>query len=94
MRRARTRLMDILPVLLSSAMNVILFVSLAAALIKVFQIAADVKELKDGMQELRRNAIPPVTPEPAGPLSPEALVRAVHAQSYDALDANIYPPQS
>jgi hypothetical protein len=85
---------DIVPMLLSSGMTVILFVSVAAALVKIFQIAADVKELKEGMLELRRNSIRPVMPEPVGPLSPEALVRAVHAQSYESLDASAYPPQS
>jgi hypothetical protein len=86
MKLARIRLVDILPMLLSSAMTIILFVSVAAGLTKVFQIASDVKELKDGMQEIRRNTARPVMPQPAGPLSPEALVRAVHAQSYESLD--------
>jgi hypothetical protein len=85
--------------LLSSAMTIILFVCVAAGLMKVFQIASDVKELKEGMQELKRNThaldyLGPMPPAPAGPLSPEALVRAVHAQSYDSVDANLYPPQS
>jgi hypothetical protein len=86
--------------LLSSAMTIILFLSVAAGLMKVFQIASDVKELKDGMQEIKRNTQalgylrPAMPPAPAGPLSPEALVRAVHAQSYESVDANLYPPQS
>ena len=91
--------MEVLPMLLSSAMTILLFASVAAGLIKVFQISADVRELKDIIHEMKRNnlglgAVRPAQQLPTAPLSPEALVRAVHAQSYESLEENVYPPQS
>ena len=77
--------MDFLPAFISSVTSMILFGCLAAGLFKLFQIAGDLRELKDVLQDIKRNtqdlglAHPPSSP--SEPLSPEALVRAVHAQS-------------
>ncbi len=93
--------MDLLPALLGSATTLILFFCVIAGVIKIFQISTDVRELKDVLQDIRRNTqdlgvARPASPE-AGPLSPEALVRAVHAQSdIDSLtvDPSVLPPRS
>jgi hypothetical protein len=77
---------DFVPVLLSSAISVVLFLLLVAGVVKVFQIATDLRELKDVLQDIKRNlqdtkqSLPTA---PAGPLSPQELVRAIHAQSYE-----------
>jgi hypothetical protein len=91
---------DILPALLGSATTLVLFLCLAAGLMKVFQIASDLREMKDVLQDIKRNtqdvAMHPVS-APTDPLSPEALVRAVHARSdLDALtlESAPVPPQS
>jgi len=91
---------------LGSAMNIAVLACIVAGVIKLFQMSADLRELKDVLHDIKRNtqamspvlpavapAAPPVTP-PGGPMSPEALVRAVHAQSYESLEAEVFPPQS
>ena len=96
--------MDFVLGFLSSAMSVAILACFVAGLLKVFQISSDLRELKDILHEIKRNAAavntvaaaaaPAPLADPAGPLSPEALVRAVHAQSYESLEAEVFPPQS
>jgi hypothetical protein len=101
MEQARHRQVDILPALLGSATTLILFLCVAAGLMKLFQIAGDLRELKDVLQDIKRNTqdlgLARPASAPSEPLSPEALVRAVHAQSdLDSLtlDSTVLPPQS
>jgi hypothetical protein len=74
---------------------------LAAGLAKIFQVATDLREIKEVLQDIRRNTAE-IHPAAAlmsmpiaaagggaggapGPISPEDLVRAVHARGYDAI---------
>ena len=93
--------MDFLPALLSSATTLILFLCVAAGLMKLFQIAGDLRELKAVLQDIKRNTqdlgMARPASAPSEPLSPEALVRAVHAQSEAdslTLDPTVLPPRS
>ncbi len=93
--------MDFLPALLGSATSLVLLLCVGAGLMKLFQIAGDVRELKDVLHDIKRNSqdlgSPRVMSAPSDPLSPEALVRAVHAESdVDSLtlDASVLPPRS
>ena len=118
--------MDFLPGIVSGASTLVLFCVLGGTLLKVLQISADVKELKEMLRRGATAMIPPATvmqspvaqtyvpPSPMqaapfaaaappaipdaqpGPISPEDLVRAVHAQGYDAIAAEIdlTPPRS
>ncbi len=98
--------MDLVVGFLGSAMNIAILACIVAGVLKAFQIASDVRELKDILHDIKRNtqAVSPVVPAvvpaspavepPGGPMSPEALVRAVHAQSYESLEAEVFPPQS
>src|SRR5580698_3545367 len=99
MERARFRQVDILPALLGSATTLVLFLCIAAGLVKLFQIATDLRELKDVLQDIKLNTqdlgVPHPPSIPSGPLSPEQLVRAIHAQSdLDSLtvDSAVLPP--
>jgi hypothetical protein len=83
--------MSIVSYLMSMATTFFILALVMASVIKTFQVATDVREIKDAIQELRRNAEASSrpTPEPTGfgaihqnPPSPEELVRAVNAQSY------------
>jgi hypothetical protein len=92
---------DLLPALLGSATTLVLFFCVIAGVIKLFQISTDVRELKDVLLDIKRNtqdlSVARPASAPSGPLSPEALVRAIHAQSdLDSLtrDQPVLPPQS
>jgi hypothetical protein len=83
--------MSIVSYLMSMATTFFILALVMASVIKTFQVATDVREIKDAVQELRRNAQASVRPpsEPTdfeakhqSPLSPEDLVRAVNAESY------------
>lgn len=82
--------------ILSSALMVIMYALILVSVFKVYQMGTDVAEMKELLRDIKRNtsreaqvpvaAASPVAPPP---LSPEALVRAVHAASYEELDAEI-----
>jgi hypothetical protein len=83
--------MSIVSYLMSMATTFFILALVLAGVIKTFQVATEVREIKDAIQELRRNAQASArpTPEPAdfgafrqNPPSPEELVRAVNSQSY------------
>ena len=85
--------MDFTGALLSTLGTVFMFSLLALGVMKIFQIASDLRDLKDVLQDIRRNTqdlrTPPVTSAAGGPLSPQELVRAVHAQSYEESTADL-----
>jgi hypothetical protein len=89
MKRGRTSSMGIIAYLMSMATTFFIVALIMVGVIKTFQVATDVREIKEAIQELRRNAqvSPRPLPEPAtamhqNPPSPEELVRAVNAQSF------------
>lgn len=78
--------------LLGVGTSLVMFFLVVAGVMKLFQLATDVRELKDVLQDIRRNMkhpapAPPALPEgfavptPGAP-TPEELVRAVHAQTF------------
>jgi hypothetical protein len=98
---------DVPQVFLGSVNNLLVLFLAVAGVWKLFQIAADMRELKEVLK--RRSDVQTFSPPPpvpgstysSGPLSPEDLVRAVHAQSFDdgspvfelpALDPVVLPP--
>jgi len=113
-------------VFLGDVLSIVLFVLVVAAIMKVFQMAGDLRESKEILKDMRRAqqaASPLVTmvpaplaqpetslpslqsalvdsapPAPRPQITPEELVRAVHAQKFSddefpALDPVVLPPQ-
>jgi hypothetical protein len=86
--------------------SIILFVLVATGIMKVFQIATDVREMKDALLDIKRNtqdavalpvaarqAAPPPGLEPQrAPMTPEELVRAVHSRAYRDDDYSALEP--
>ena len=79
--------------------NIMVLFLVVAAVWKVFQMSTDVRELKGILKDIKRNTESSSSPAPAerGPLTPEELVRQVHAQTFDddapALNPTVMPPQ-
>jgi hypothetical protein len=76
---------------LGAGTTLAMFGLIVAAVMKLFQLASDVRELKDVLQDIRRNTLDPSRTFAAGTPAlntstgvptPEELVRAVHAQSF------------
>lgn len=95
--------MELLPAFLADVTGVLIFALVAAAVMKIFQIATDIREIKGALQEMKRTAqalaSAPLTSRamgaPASSLSPEELVRVVNAQSYEsavAMEPVVIPP--
>ena len=77
--------------LLGMATTLFIFGLMVANVLKTFQVATEVREIKEAIQELRRNAQNATRPQaglsnfnamPQNSPSPEELVRAVNAQSF------------
>jgi hypothetical protein len=78
--------------LLGMGTTLVMFFLIVAGVMKLFQLGSDVRDMKEVLQDIRRNtqhAIPPpAVPaaafggSPSGVPTPEELVRAVHAQSF------------
>jgi len=82
--------------ILTTGLTVVIYTVILVAIYRVFQIGADVSEMKQLLKDIRRNTsrdnqAVAVTPAPE---SAEALVRAVHAASYEDLDETIREAQS
>jgi hypothetical protein len=74
--------------LIGAGTTLVMFGLVVASVMKLFQLASDVRELKGVLLDIRRNTQGPVG-LPAAPAlglsgvpTPEELVRAVHAQSF------------
>jgi hypothetical protein len=84
--------MNSIPDLLGAGTTLAVFGLIAAVVMKLFQIASDVRDMKGVLQDIRRNTQDSVRPFAAagavlpgstpGVPTPEELVRAVHAQSF------------
>jgi hypothetical protein len=78
--------------LLGVGTSLVMFFLVVAGVMKLFQLATDVRDMKEVLQDIRRNTqqvVPPAavpaaafTGSPSGIPTPEELVRAVHAQSF------------
>jgi hypothetical protein len=79
---------DFFGAFLGEVFSIIGFLVILAGVYKVFQMSTDLRETKELLRDIKRNtqqvfpAHPPAG-DAAGPISPEELVRAVHAQSFD-----------
>lgn len=83
--------MNSLPDFLGAVTTLAMFALIVAAVMKLFQLASDVREMKDSLQDIRRKTLDSARPfaapaavpgAPAAIPTPEELVRAVHAQSF------------
>lgn len=79
--------MSAIPDLLGAGTTLVMFALVVAGVMKLFQLASDVRDMKDVLQDIRRNtqqhAAPSLgAPAASGVPTPEELVRAVHAQSF------------
>lgn len=76
--------MGSLQFVISGVLTLIVYSMILFAVYKVFQISTDVTEIKSLLRDIKRNTS--VTPQAASYAhSPESLVRAVHAASYEDL---------
>ena len=80
--------MDVFGAFLGEVFSIIAFLLLLAGVYKVFQMSTDLREIKELLRDIKRNTqqvFPSRAPggDAPGPISPEELVRAVHAQSFD-----------
>jgi hypothetical protein len=64
----------------SGLVTVVLYVVILAGVYKLFQVASDLSEIKDVLQDIRRNTHDVIAPGSVH--APEALLRAVNAESY------------
>lgn len=104
--------MGIAQAFIGDIVSLIMFALVVAGVMKVFQIAGDLREMKDFLRDLKRNAAqvpaPLAAAAPAASpvegtvslrptMTPEELVRAVHAQRFTDDDfpmlETIPPPQ-
>ncbi|HEY4360533.1 MAG TPA: hypothetical protein VGN17_06175 [Bryobacteraceae bacterium] len=118
--------MGIAQVFVEDVVSIVIFVLVVAGIMKVFQMAGDLRETKEILKDMRRSqqvasplmSLAPASVAPPSPslpslqsaladpapalrpqLTPEDLVRAVHAQKFSddefpALEPVILPPQS
>jgi hypothetical protein len=79
--------MNYLADILGMTSTLVMFFMVGTGVLKLFQLATDVREMKDALLDIRRStkesAHPFAAPTAAsGTPTPEELVRSVHAQSY------------
>ncbi|HEY1760277.1 MAG TPA: hypothetical protein VGG72_33190 [Bryobacteraceae bacterium] len=86
--------MSAIPDILGAGTTLVMFALIVAAVMKLFQVSTEVREMKGVLLEIRRNLQVPASGQPAGQSmghpsmglsgtpTPEELVRAVHAQSF------------
>jgi hypothetical protein len=75
-----------LQLIISGVGSLLVYGMMIAAVYKLFQIATDLTEIKDALQEIKRNtqdAAPPGWPPAAKESSPESLMRALGSASAD-----------
>jgi hypothetical protein len=79
---------DSLQFIISGVFTIIGYAMVLFAVYKVFQISTEVTEIKNLLQDIKRNTS--AAPNPGSfPHSPESLVRAVHSASYSDLEAQL-----
>jgi hypothetical protein len=92
---------DFFGAFLGEAFSVLAFLIIASGVYKLFQISGDLRETKELLRDLKRNMLPLPAPHEthstSGQMTPEQLVRAVHAGTYDdsiPLEPTVLPPQN
>jgi hypothetical protein len=68
---------------ISGVMSIIVYAVIVFAVVKIYAISVEVSEIKELLRDIKRNTedrLPPAFAAQA--VSPESLVRAVHASSY------------
>jgi hypothetical protein len=68
---------------ISGLMSTVVYAVLVFAVVKIYAISVEVSEIKELLRDIKRNTedhLPPAFAAQA--VSPESLVRAVHASSY------------
>ncbi len=82
--------------IISGGLTLVVYTLIVIAVYRVFQIGTDVSEMKKLLNDIRRNTAPAESQGAlttvSRPDSAEALVRAVHAASYQELDDTIAEP--
>ncbi len=77
--------MGSLPVIIGSLGTLFVYAVIAAGAMKLFQIATDVGEMKEILKDIKRNSEELASPPGrTTPQSPEALLRALSAESYSS----------
>jgi hypothetical protein len=76
--------------IITGGLTVVVYALLLVSIYRVFQIGADVGEMKELLKDIKNNmassGLPTATTVASRPESPEALVRAVHSASYQQID--------
>lgn len=75
--------------IITGGLTVIIYALVLVSIYRVFQIGADVGEMKELLKDIKNNTAPAILPMASvasRPESPEALVRAVHSASYEQID--------
>jgi len=92
---------DFLSAFLGEVFSILAFMMIAAGVYKLFQVSSDLRDIKGLLGEIKRNtySLAPATQDagPSGKMTPEELVRAVHAGSYDdsvPLEPTVVPPKA
>ena len=88
---------------LSGIANLVMFFLVIAAVWKLFQMGTDLHEIRTSLDQIKRNTHEHEPPAPVAatsadtPLTPEELVRRVHAQDFSddtpVLDPTVLPPR-
>ncbi len=76
--------------IITGGLTVIIYALVLVSIYRVFQIGTDVGEMKELLKDIKNNTaaagLPAAATVASRPESPEALVRAVHAASYEQID--------
>jgi len=93
--RRRVRVVGV-ETIISGGFALVMYVLILVAVYKIFQISSDVSKIQETLKAMK-SAAPPtpgavVAPAVDRPDSAEALVRAVHAASYEELEDAISEP--
>jgi hypothetical protein len=81
--------------IITGGLTVVLYALVLVSIYRVYQIGADVGEMKELLKDIKNNTASaklPASTVASRPESPEALVRAVHSASYQQLDDAIADP--
>jgi hypothetical protein len=68
---------------LGEVFSIIAVLIICSGVYKLFQMSGDLREVKELLQDIKRNTHTVAPARPSGPMTPEELVRAVHSGSYD-----------
>jgi hypothetical protein len=79
--------------IITGGLTVVIYALVVVSIYRVFQIGSDVGEMKELLKDIKNNtassALPAGSTVASRPESAEALVRAVHAASYQQIDEAI-----